>query len=254
MSDGIKVSILVPVYNAELFLVECLDSLMNQTLQKIEIICINDGSKDGSLKIIEKCAKNDKRIRIINKKNSGYGDSMNIGLEKARGEYIGIVEPDDFVDFDAFKSMYDLASRYNADIVKGNYYDYYGNSGTDKQVSDMFSSDIVNRVVDPRIEKNIFYQLPSIWAAIYKREFLINNKISFLPSPGASYQDVGFSFKTWAVARRVYLVKRAFLHYRRDNEKSSVKDSGKIFCVKDEQDCIDRHGKWLEHKKYCVLY
>ena len=96
----LKVSILVPVYNTERFLAECLDSLVGQTLKEIEIICINDGSTDGSLGILQRYAKDDKRIRILNKKNTGYGDSMNVGLSEATGEYIGIVEPDDFVEFD----------------------------------------------------------------------------------------------------------------------------------------------------------
>ena len=92
MSNGVKVSVLVPIYNVEEFLPECLDSLVNQTLREIEIICINDGSKDDSLKILKEYASKDKRIKIIDKKNTGYGDSMNQGLKKATGEYVGIVE------------------------------------------------------------------------------------------------------------------------------------------------------------------
>lgn len=239
MSNRVAVSVLVPIYNVGEFLPECLDSLVGQTLKKIEIICINDGSEDNSLDIIKEYAKNDSRIVVINKENSGYGDSMNKGLAKATGEYVGIVESDDFIDLDAFEKMYELAKEHDAEIVKGNFYEYYGDDGKDKRVSDMFSPGIVNRVIDPRVEKEIFYQPPSIWAAIYKRDFLIENRVGFLPTPGAAYQDAGFSFKAWAMARRVYLVKRAFLHYRQDNTNSSVKDSGKVYCVKDEHDSIE---------------
>ena len=87
-----KVSILVPVYNVERFLPQCLDSLVAQTLEDIQIICINDGSTDGSLEILERYAAQDSRIEIIDKPNSGYGASMNCGLDAARGEYIGITE------------------------------------------------------------------------------------------------------------------------------------------------------------------
>ena len=118
MSSRVKVSVLVPIYNVEEFLPECLDSLVNQTLKDIEFICINDGSKDDSLKILKEYAKKDKRILIINKKNSGYGDSMNKGLEKAKGEYIGIVESDDFIDLDAFEKLYNIAKKNDADVVK----------------------------------------------------------------------------------------------------------------------------------------
>ena len=243
MSDRVAVSILVPIYNVEEYLSQCLDSLVNQTLQDIEIICINDGSKDGSLDIIKEYANKDSRVKIIDKKNTGYGDSMNQGLSKARGEYIGIVEPDDFIDLDAFERMYHKGEKYDADIVKCNYYEYYGQKGIDNYVSDMFPAAILDRVVDPREENILFYQPPSIWAAIYKRSFLEKGKISFLPSPGAAYQDTGFSFKSWAMAKRVYLMKNAFLHYRQDNANSSVKDSGKIYCVKNEHDSIEEFLK-----------
>ena len=97
MKSRVKVSVLVPIYNVEDFLADCLESLVNQTLKEIEIICINDGSKDRSLEIIKEYAAKDERIVIINKENTGYGDSMNRGLKKAVGEYVGIVEPDDFL-------------------------------------------------------------------------------------------------------------------------------------------------------------
>ena len=241
MNNRVKVSVLVPIYNVEQFLPECLDSLVNQTLKEIEIICINDGSKDGSLSIIKKYAKNDKRILIIDKKNSGYGDSMNQGLKKATGEYIGIVESDDFIDLDAFEKLYKIAKHENVEVVKSNFYEYFGDTKTDKAVSNLFPVSEVGRVIDPREEHQIFYQPPCIWAAIYKRDFLEGNEIRFLPTPGASYQDTGFNFKVWAMARRVYFVKRAFLHYRQDNSNSSVKDAGKIYCVKEEYDEIERY-------------
>lgn len=240
-----KVSVLVPIYNVEVFLPECLDSLINQTLEDIEIICINDGSKDNSLKIIKEYAKKDKRIKIIDKKNSGYGDSMNQGLKKATGEYIGIVESDDFIDLDAFEKLYTVAKKNDADVVKSNFYEYYGENKRDKGVSNMFPREEIGRIIDPRENHQIFYQPPCIWAAIYRREFLEKNKIGFLPTPGASYQDTGFNFKVWASTRRAYFMKRAFLHYRQDNSNSSVKDAGKIYCVKEEYDDIDR---FLEEK------
>ena len=237
--NRVKVSVLVPIYNVEEFLPECLDSLVNQTLKEIEIICINDGSKDDSLEIIKKYAARDDRIVIIDKKNSGYGDSMNQGLKKATGEYIGIVESDDFIDEDAFEKLYNVAKKNDVEVVKANFYEYYGESGKDKAVSDLFDMEDINMVIDPRYKRGIFYQPPCIWAGLYKNEFLKENEINFLPTPGAAYQDTGFNFKVWAMARRAYFVQRAFLHYRQDNSNSSVKDAGKIYCVKDEHDSIE---------------
>ena len=123
-----KVSVLVPIYNVEKYLDECLASLAKQTLKDIEIICINDGSTDNSPKILQKYAKKYPNFVVINKQNSGYGDSMNKGLEKATGEYIGIVESDDFIESDAFEKLYKLAHETKADIVKANYF-YHSKDG-----------------------------------------------------------------------------------------------------------------------------
>ena len=104
-----KVSIIVPTYNVENYLRECMDSIVGQTLKDIEIICINDGSTDGSLEILKNYAAKDPRIIIVDKKNEGYGVGMNIGLERASGEYIGIVEPDDFVPDNMYEDLYNLS-------------------------------------------------------------------------------------------------------------------------------------------------
>ena len=237
-----KVSVLVPIYNVEEFLPQCLDTLVNQTLKDIEIVCINDGSPDSCLEIIKDYAKKDSRIVVIDKKNSGYGSSMNKGLSVAKGEYIGIVEPDDFIDLDAFECLYKTASKNKAEVVKANYYQYCGETDEDSGVSALFNTTFPNdetgRLIDPQVNRSIFLQQPSIWAAIYKRSFLEENKIQFLPTPGASYQDLGFNFKVWASARRAFFIERAFLHYREDNQNSSVKSASKIYAVKDEYEGI----------------
>lgn len=251
MSSGVKVSVLVPIYNVETFLPECLDSLVKQTLKEIEIICINDGSTDDSPKIIKKYAKADERIKIIDKKNSGYGDSMNQGLKKAIGEYIGIVESDDFIDLDAFEKMYKLAKKYDLDVVKTNFYEYVTKKKRDVAKSNMFLPDEENVVLDTRERRHVFYEQPSIWSAIYRRKFLNENGIKFLPSPGASYQDAGFNFKVWAAAKRVMMLNRAFLHYRQDNPNSSVKSDGKVYAVKDEYDEVER---WLKERELYEEY
>lgn len=252
-----KVSILIPIFNVERYLDECLTSVVAQTLKDIEIICINDGSTDNSLKIIRKYAKNDKRIKIIDKKNSGYGDSMNQGLAEASGEYVGIIESDDFADLDMFESLYKLAKDSSAEVVKSNFYIHYSdlsqsspqwNSKYDAIYSKEFKTvisrhdtlnklvipDYANKLIDTRNKKEIFCKRPAIWSAIYERDFLEKNGIKFLASPGASYQDTGFSFKVWSQARKAYFTERAFLHYRQDNENSSVHNPGKVFCVNDE--------------------
>lgn len=229
-----KLSILVPIYNVEPYLANALSSLVGQSLDDIEIICINDGSTDGSLAILQRFAKKDSRISIIDKPNTGYGDSMNLGLRRAKGEYIGILEPDDWVEEDGFKALYQAAVKHDADVVKANYYRTRTNRKTGA-AEDTKVTEIKDRqVVNPSKDRSVFYFAPAIWSMIYRKSFLVNNQIKFLPTPGASFQDLSFNFKVWALAKTAVLLPEAFVHYRIDNENSSVNNPGKVNCVVDE--------------------
>ena len=226
------VSVLVPVYNVEKYLPECLDSLMNQTLKDIELICVNDGSTDGSSAILEKYGKIDERLKIISKENSGYGHTMNIAVQEAKGEYIGIVESDDFVDSRMFEDLYHIARENKADLVKSNYWEY--RNGESKFVKSLEDGPY-EEIFIPRFDLiQSFIYRPSIWSAIYNREFILNNNIFFNETPGASYQDTSFNFKVFACAERAVFVDKAYVHYRQDNESSSVNAPGKVYCVVDE--------------------
>lgn len=238
-----KVSIVVPVYNVERYLRQCLDSIINQTLKDIEIICVNDGSTDDSLNILNEYAKKDNRIKIVNKINTGYGNSMNIGFSKATGEYIGIVESDDFAELDMYNKMYNVAIKYSSEVVMSNFTEFETENSTYDVFNENFRGFEYNKVIDPINEKSIFFTKPSIWSGIYKRDFLVENNIVFSETPGASYQDLSFSFKIWASAKKIYLLKDAFIHYRKDNMNSSINSSGKIFCVCDEYGEIDKFLK-----------
>lgn len=246
MSKEPKVSILVPCYNVQKYVAQCLDSLINQTLKEIEIIAINDGSTDNTLQILQDYATRDARIVIIDKPNEGYGKSMNRGLKKACGKYIGIVESDDWAELDMLQVLYDLAEKHHLQAVKSAFYNY----ANGKNVKQEFlpESDL-NRVVDPKIDSSIFYYQPSIWSAIYERSFLEKYQIDFLESPGASYQDVGFNFKVWAMVERAWFTPRVFMHYRNDNAGASVKSKGKVFCVCDEWENVEVYLEKYPHLK-----
>ena len=113
-----KVSIIVPVYNVEKYLKSCLKSILEQRLSDIEIICVDDGSTDHSGRILDEFAASDKRIKVVHKENAGYGVAMNVGLELATGEYIGIVESDDMIAPAMYEELYRKASENNLDFVK----------------------------------------------------------------------------------------------------------------------------------------
>ena len=218
-----RISIIIPIYNVNKYLRECLDSIINQTLKTIEIICVNDGSTDNSLEIIKEYIY-DNRIIIINKNNSGYGDSMNQGLNIASGEYIGIVESDDFIDINMFENLYKITKKGDIDIIRSNFYLYW-DKNKKEALNFKILKNLYNKIFNPMELQNIFLVQPSIWAGIYKKLFLIKNDIKFLTTPGASYQDTSFFYKTLYKANKIFCTKKAFYYYRQTNSNSSVNNN-----------------------------
>ena len=234
----IKVSILVPIYNVEKYLRECLDSCINQTLKEIEIICLNDGSTDSSLKIVKEYAAKDSRIVIVDKPNTGYGNNMNIGLDRATGEYVGIIESDDFAKIEMFEELYNIASKNELDLIITDYYKYWGKHKIKKAgATTKFPLNVITNIkTNPIILRNI----TTTWCSIYKREFLEKNTIRHLETPGASYQDTSFRFKAVALAKRIMCISKAYVYYRQNNENSSVKSKGKVYAICDEYTEINK--------------
>lgn len=246
--DAPVITVLVPICNAERYLEQALDSLLAQTFTDFEALCINDGSSDGSLQIIQRYMANDQRFRLIDKDNSGYGASMNLGLDNARGEYIAILEPDDFYEPNALELLYGLAKdgasgEGPVDVAKANYWFYWSQPKERNQLIEVCKPPMTDAPFNPRSQREIFFCIPSIWSALYRREFLNQQGIRFLETAGASYQDLGFQFKVWVAAQRVAMSKQAILHYRQDNEASSVNDPSKALCVRKEFDSAERFIK-----------
>jgi len=243
MSDTNKpvISLLVPIFNVERYLEKCLESARTQTFTDIEVICINDGSTDGSRDIIAGFMEKDSRFKVIDKTNSGYGASMNRGLGMAQGEYIAVLESDDFFTPDALEKLHGNAVAFDAEVVKADFNLYWSTPVESIKAFELVLPEMAGRLVNPQEETYIFYQKPSIWSALYRRDFLMDNEISFLETPGASYQDAGFSFKVWASATRVVFLHEAILFYRQDNEASSVNSPSKVYCVCDEYAEMERY-------------
>ena len=250
MNNVPKVSIIVPVYNVEQYLDECLSSIVRQTLKDIEILVINDGSTDSSLSIIKKFADVDKRIVVVNKKNEGYGKTLNRGIRLSRGKYIGIIESDDFVDEQMYEDLFFLAEKTDTEVVKSCWFNYINNND---EYCRFMSDDNYERILNPKKESAIFYAQNSVWSAIYNREFLLKNNLFFLETPGASFQDVSFSYKVWFTAKNVFFTKKAYVHYRIGHEQSTL-SKGKIFCICDEINEINRFSEdsVLAHESYAL--
>ena len=256
-----KVSIIVPAYNVEPYLVECMESITRQTLSDIEIICINDGTTDGTLKILKSYAEKDPRIVLIDKENGGYGIGMNIGLSVATGEYIGIVEPDDFVPVNMFGDLYEIAKANDLDFVKADFYRFERASN-----GDMFltynhldrKNQYYNQVFDPSHTPEAIRFIMNTWSGIYRKAFLDEYHIRHNETPGASFQDNGFWFQTFAFAKRGMVIDKPYYMNRRDNPNSSVKNVQKIYCINAEYDHIrdvlmQYPETWERFKTYYTL-
>lgn len=232
-------SILIPIYNVERYLRECLDSVVGQSQRELEIICINDGSTDSSLAIAQEYAAKDARIRIINKANSGYGHSMNRGLDAAQGEYIGIVESDDFVEAHMFEDLLALARQHDADIVRSEFFTYSSADAVSTRVHTIHAAQC-GRITNIANDVSLLENATPIWNAIYKRAMLQAQGIRFLETAGASYQDTSFGFKAIACAQRMVLTDTPYLHYRIDNANSSIHQKDKVELICGEYDEIHR--------------
>ncbi len=240
-----KVSVVVPIYNQEDYLNLALESLCNQTLGDIEIICVNDGSKDSSMDIMKQYQSLDKRIVIIDKDNSGYGHTMNMGLDKAKGEYVGILEPDDFVKLNMYSDLYELAVSNEVDIVRADYERFSVDPNGKLATANgkiVRERSYYGKVVCTSDDFKTFTFPIQTWSGIYNREFLNKNGIRHNLTPGASYQDNGFWFQNFVCAKRVWFTANSYYMNRRDNPNSSVYSKGKFYAMTNEYNFIE---EWL---------
>ncbi len=235
-----KVSIVVPAYNVQKYLDECMASLLGQTLQDIEIICMDDGSSDGTAEKLDEYSAKDSRVKVIHKLNSGYGDSVNKGIAMATGKYVGIVEPDDYVSVDMFKLLFDKAEELDLDFAKGNFANFSGDNGNlNIQLQEVVGrEDLYGKVFRPIEYSEIFRGYIINPAGIYKKDFLDRYGILHNTTPGASYQDTGFWFQVMYHSQRACLIKDVVYFYRQDNVQSSINDNRKVYCICDEYDYI----------------
>lgn len=235
-----KVSVIVPVYNVESYLRTCMDSIVRQTLRDIEIICINDGSTDGSLKILQEYAAGDDRIILVDKENGGYGLAMNIGLDRATGEYIGIVEPDDFIALTMYEDLYNAASANSLDWVKADFQRFYTEDDRETYIYTHLTDekDAYNTVFKPVEKLSSFFWVMNTWSGIYRLAFLREKDIRHNETPGAAFQDNGFWFQTFMYAERAMILDQYCYRVRRDNPNSSVRNPSKVYAVNIEYDYI----------------
>lgn len=209
-----KLSIIVPVYNVEKYLCQCLDSIVNQTIADIEVICVNDGSCDHSLNILEEYKQKDSRIHIISKENDGLGAARNTGINAAQGDYIGFVDSDDFIELDMFQKLYERAVATEADVAIGNIRLFHDDTSKiesyreEKRYKEIAALNVFTVREAPWILENI-----GVWDRIYKRNFI--ERYSLRNPEHVIYEDALFSFQTSILASKITLVSDAYYIYRK---------------------------------------
>lgn len=256
-----KLSIVVPVYNVENYLRKCLDSILEQTLEDIEVICVNDGSTDSSPDILREYKEKDDRIIVIDQENSGLGAARNAGIARARGEYVGFVDSDDFIHPTMYEKLYKKAHEFDSDIVLTNIYLYYTDTGEIKLFRDndfygfMSQTKYFTVMQHPRI-----LQFIGVWDRIYRRSFLEEHRL-FNPV-NRIYEDVLFTVQTCVFAERISIVNEPLYYYRKNTgrsivDKEKTNDSFKFDFLKNLQESRDfllQCGKWEALRKEFLTF
>lgn len=239
------VSIVVPIYNVERYLRQCVDSLLAQSLQNIELILVDDGSPDSCPAIVDEYAAKDSRVVAIHQPNGGYGNAMNHGIARARGEYIGIIESDDWAEPRMFEQMLAKARQTDAEMVKCGHYVYDSTQEPDKQNIPFLSSKIniyeaPDEAFSPLDWPPIFLFHTGPWSWLYRADVL--RRVPFIETQGAAYQDIPFIFEQLSSVSRISVVKKMLVHYRVEvgsGSSSMVKDAKIMRMVKMTQQALE---------------
>lgn len=223
IKEMIKVSIVIPVYNAEKYLGRCIESLLAQNVE-CELIFVNDGSKDGSQKIIEQYREKDRRVVLVNQPNGGVSAARNTGIAAAKGEYLGFVDADDYIESDMYEQLYGAASSFDTDIVISNF--FYEQGNTKSVTSFEFPKETLltkNFIADEIFEYFIKKELlNSACNKIFRREFIEKYNIRF-PEKVALGEDSVFNMRAFAVCENAVCIDYAGYHYQ-EVEGSATRD------------------------------
>ena len=250
MKEQPQVSIIVPVYNVENYIERCLNSLVNQTFKDIEIITINDGSTDKSLELLNKYAKEDIRISVIDLGDEGVSYCRNLGIEKANGKYIMFVDSDDWIDSSMVEVMYKKAEENKLDLVMCSYIREFKDHSKEKIFNlpqeiiykeDKVKNELLRKLVGPIKEElsnpEMLDALCTVWGKLYRADILKENKIKFVDLKKiGSAEDTLFNIFTFNYLKKVMFLNKSMYHYWRDNPKSvtsqynpKLKEQRKVF-------------------------
>lgn len=252
---GIKVSVIMPSLNVVDYIEDSVKSVVNQTLQNIEVLCIDAGSTDGTWEKLQEISILDKRIKLIKSNIRSYGYQVNLGINLSSGEYISVVETDDYINENMLEVLYDYGNDNHCDIVKCDYNAYYTQENGKRVFLKRASCDneeIYNQIIKPidyiELANSDWY----LWTGIYKKSFLKENDIYLSETKGAAFQDIGFLHKTLVNAQRCAYLKGDYYNYCIDRENASSNvGKGLLYSYQEYGNLLN--DKW-DRKELSFLY
>lgn len=233
MESKSLISIIIPVYNVEKYLAQCLNSIIHQTYQHIEVICVNDGSLDNSKNILEEYASKDNRIKIISQDNQGLSAARNRGMREASGKYLMFVDSDDWIDLCTCEKAISLAEKNNADLVFWSYTREYDGVSKEKLLfwkdETVFDEIQVKTELHRRLAGLLGEELKypdyanaieTAWGKLYLTSELIENQIKFVDTKEIGTEDALFNLYVLGYVKKAVYIRKCFNHYRKNNNTS----------------------------------
>lgn len=242
------ISIIIPVYNTELYLKKCLDSIVSQSYSKVEIICVDDESTDNSWKILQSYALKDVRFNIFQKKNEGVSDARNYGLKKATGDYLMFVDSDDWIDKETCERAVNAIKEHNADVVMWSYIRELSGESRPKLIfaqNRIFEGQEVKAKLHRRMYGILGDELKNpenadalctVWGKLYRRDIIEKNQIQFFDIQKiGTYEDGLFNVEVFGHVDKAVFINQYLYHYRRDNDMSITSKYDKSLIEKRER-------------------
>lgn len=253
------VSVIMPSLNVVKYIDECIQSVLNQSLKEIEVICVDAGSTDGTYERLKEYETNDSRVRVILSDKRSYGYQVNLGIKESNAKYIGIVETDDYVDENMFDILYNRAEDNNLDFVKADFTFLYDFDGyylyKPAKLFDENTNKFYNKVIQPLDCTYLYFHDFNVWKGIYNREFLIENDVMFNESAGASFQDIGFQQLLLYYAKRCMYIPEKLYYYRFGHmTNSSVSPKILQFVKQEFEHLLDNKLNGMTGRKIELIY
>lgn len=226
-----KISVIIPVYNTEKYLRQCLDSVLNQTLKEIEVLCIDDGSTDESLMILNEYKEKDNRITVLKQEKSNAGEARNKGLSIANGEYLSFLDSDDFFHPEMLEKAYNRARKTNAEIVIFRAKRYLEDTNTYQNIDWTVKEELIPNKEEfhvSEIKEDIFSSiLGYAWDKLFSRKFVEKNQLFFQEQP--VFNDAYFTYSALLVAEKLTFLNEPLIYQRKRAEKESITDRRALY-------------------------